>query len=533
MAVATVFGLLSLSLAATGCTPGGRSYYVSPTGKDSAVGSESAPWRTLARASAADFEPGDRLYLQGGATFTGTLQLTMEDGGTAASPVIVDSYGTGRATISSGAGKGVSVYNAAGVTVRNLRVVGAGRDTGGDVGVLFFNDRAGDILLPYVRVTDVEVSGYRDFGIAIGSWNGRSGFSDVRVERVLSHDNGDSGLVTYAAARNVHKNVYVGGSRFYDNQGQPESTKNSGSGLVLGGVNGATVERNLAFRNGGLNQTIQGGNAIWAYDSTRVTIQRNEAYLNRTGHLADGGGFDFDQNVSNSIMQLNYSHDNQGNGFMLAHGEDTATHTDNVVRYNISQNDGRKNGTSGIRIYGRVLNAEIHHNTISLSSATTPPIAVRVDGRQPSVNVHLRNNIFRTKGGAPLLQVSAGAAGNAIDLRFQGNDWYSAGATPRFVWGTASYSSLSAWRTATGAERVGGTAVGTSADPAFVGGDAPTIGDPSRLSELRNHYRLSAASTIIDKGLDLADFGITPRPVDFAGDPSPNGAAPDPGAFER
>ena len=109
--------------------------------------------------------------------------------------------------------------------------------------MLFFNDRAGDVLLPYVRVSDLDVSGYREYGIAIGWWNGRSGFSDVRVERVVSHDNGDSGMVTYAAARNVHRNVYVGASRFYDNQGQPDSPTNSGSGLVLGGVDGATVER--------------------------------------------------------------------------------------------------------------------------------------------------------------------------------------------------------------------------------------------------------------------------------------------------
>jgi hypothetical protein len=132
-----------------------------------------------------------------------------------------------------------------------------------------------------------------------------------------------------------------------------------------------------------------------------------------------------------------------------------------------------------------------------------------------------------------LLQVSASAASSAVDLRFQGNDWYTSGGTFKFRWGTATYSSLTAWRTATGSERVNSVAVGTSADPLFVGGDAPTFANTARLNELRDYYGLSAGSTIIDKGLNLAGFGITPSPVDFTGNPTPNGPAPDPGAFER
>jgi hypothetical protein len=537
MAIVAVLGLVGPAMvgidARAGAATGGTSYYVSPTGNDHANGSIGSPWQTLARVSTANLDPGDHVYLQGGATFTGTLQLTNEDSGTASDPVVIDSYGTGRAVVSSGSAEGVSVYDASGIEVHDLKIVGAGRDTGGDVGLLFFNDLAGNVLLPYLRVSDVEVSGYHDFGIAVGGWNGTSGFSDVRVERVRSHDNGDSGMVTYAAARNVHKDVYVGASSFYDNQGLPSATTNTGSGLVLGGVDGATVEKNVAYKNGGLNTTIQGGVGIWTYDSNKVVIQRNESYANRTGGAADGGGFDLDHNVSSSVLQFNYSHDNAGNGLMLAHGLDTAAHTNNVIRYNVSQNDARKNGTGAIRVFGRINNAEIYQNTISLSATASGSRAIRIDGKQPSSKVHFRNNIFRTKGGAPLLLVSPLAVSSAVDLRFQGNDWYAAGATPKFLWGSKTFTSLTAWRTGSGAEKVGTKAVGVSADPKFVGGDAPAIGNPAKLVNLRNYYDLSAGSPIIDKGLNLATFGITPSPVDFAGDPTPTGAAPDPGAFER
>jgi hypothetical protein len=232
-------------------------------------------------------------------------------------------------------------------------------------------------------------------------------------------------------------------------------------------------------------------------------------------------------------MQLNYSHGNAGNGLMLAHNFDTNTHTGNVIRYNVSQNDGRKNGTSAIRVWGHILDAEIYQNTISISGNSSVPKAVRIDGKQPTGQVHLRNNIIRTTGGTPLLQVSPAAVTGNVGLLFQGNDWYTSGGTFKFLWGTSTFGSLSAWRTASGAEKVGSTAVGTSADPLFVGGNAPTIADPSRLGTLRNYYNLSAGSTIIDKGLNLASFGITPTTVDFSGSPTPNGAAVDPGAFER
>jgi len=82
-----------------------------------------------------------------------------------------------------------------------------------------------------------------------------------------------------------------------------------------------------------------------------VVIQFNESYDNRTGGPADGGGFDLDSGTSNSILQYNYSHANDGAGFMLAHGRTDRLHAGNIVRYNVSQNDGRKNKYGGIHLW--------------------------------------------------------------------------------------------------------------------------------------------------------------------------------------
>jgi hypothetical protein len=79
-------------------------YYVDAAGgNDSNSGtSTTSPWRTIARANALNLEPGDRLLFRGGQTLSGNLLLEPEDAGTAASPVNVGSYDTGRARISAG-----------------------------------------------------------------------------------------------------------------------------------------------------------------------------------------------------------------------------------------------------------------------------------------------------------------------------------------------------------------------------------------------------------------------------------------------
>ena len=63
--------------------------HVSPSGDDSGPGSLQRPWRTLARATRADLEPGDRVLLEGGTTLSGTLALDSGDAGTAQTPVVV------------------------------------------------------------------------------------------------------------------------------------------------------------------------------------------------------------------------------------------------------------------------------------------------------------------------------------------------------------------------------------------------------------------------------------------------------------
>ncbi len=83
--------------------PSHTTYYVSSvTGEDTAPGtSAETPWKTLERVQAAVLGPGDRVLFRGGELFPGTLALR-EVRGTAEAPIVLSSYGEGRATIEAG-----------------------------------------------------------------------------------------------------------------------------------------------------------------------------------------------------------------------------------------------------------------------------------------------------------------------------------------------------------------------------------------------------------------------------------------------
>ena len=440
--IRTVFAVIA-ACAISALPAAATDYYVSAAGNDTNPGTLASPWKTLARASRATFHPGDRLLLRGGDTFTDALLLDDADAGTATSPVVVTSFGTGRSTISVTSGSAIYVYNAAGIDISNLTVAGT---MGADSGISFYADLAGGVILDRIHIDSVDVSGFHEDGIDIGSWNGAIGYRDVRVTRATVHGNGRTGLLVYAEQPNVHSAVYVGQVTAYANPGIAGSTTNTGSGIVLGGVNGGTIEGSTAYGNGANCTAAQGPVGIWAYDSTAITIQNNESYGNRTGGTADGGGFDLDQNVSNSIVQNNRSHDNTGAGYLLAQGVANDTHTGNIVRNNSSQNDGGQNGYGAIEVWGRVRNADIYGNTAVRSASISQGSDIRIWNLGVPANytsgVHVHDNVFQMDGAQPFIDVTPGALAGAVDLRFYSNTYVGDGT---WVWGSSVYTTPTQW----------------------------------------------------------------------------------------
>src|SRR5206468_2831632 len=101
---------------------GAVDYYVSPAGNDTNPGTPQAmAWATVQAVNIKRFVPGDRILFQGGATFANAdgIYLDDQDSGTAASPVVVSSFGTGRAVIAPSANLGFYGYNVQGVEVHD------------------------------------------------------------------------------------------------------------------------------------------------------------------------------------------------------------------------------------------------------------------------------------------------------------------------------------------------------------------------------------------------------------------------------
>ena len=77
----------------------------------------------------------------------------------------------------------------------------------------------------------------------------------------------------------------------------------------------------------------------------------HESYRNRTIEV-DGDGFDFDGGATNSVMQYNYSHDNDGAGLLFAQYPSAPQRMENpTIRHNISENDCSKLDYGAIHVW--------------------------------------------------------------------------------------------------------------------------------------------------------------------------------------
>jgi hypothetical protein len=506
-----------------------RTFYVSAGGDDRADGrAADRAWRSLDRVNSERLVPGDRVLLEGGTRFVGSLSLDARDAGDATNLVTVASYGAGRATIAPDpmGRSAISVHNTAGIRIQDLIVSGGDMASTSADGINLFNDRPGGGVLDRVEIVGVEVSGFAN-GIAIGAGAARAGFRRVEVRDSMLHDNRRAGLTAYgppfdpAAPAYAHEDITVSAVDAFHNEGERGATTNTGSGIVLGSVRGGVVEDSTAHDNGAASTAQQGPIGIWVYDSTRIVMQRNVAFDNRT-QFADGGGFGLDQNTSDSSLQYNLSYGNDGGGYLLFTNQPNGFHRGNVVRFNISSEDARNGANYGGFMVGGgfagpatatvVRGDQIYQNTVVMTGhdGQFPP-AVRVAGTL--ADVQLRNNIIVAAQGAPL--VNTGDV-TADGVQFQGNDY--SGGDGRFdvQWRGSSFTSLQAWQSSTGQEILENRPMGLVIDPRLADPRPPTgVRSASQRGDATG-FRLQPGSPVATAGIALATrFGTDTGGQDF------------------
>jgi hypothetical protein len=478
-------------------------YYLSPRGDDGNPGTLEQPWRSLARVNATSLEPGDRILLEGGRTFAGPLELGPDDRASPTHNIVITSYGPGWAVIEGGAGRAVSVDGCNHVLVHRLRLQGAGRQTGNNAHGLYLARSAGS------TIDQVEVSGFRHAGIYV------TASRDIRITRVHAHDNGFAGI---HSGGERSQNIYVAYALAENNPGDPSVRNNhSGNGIVLGHVDGAVIERSEARYNGwDMPWTGNGPVGIWVHDADRAIIQYCVSHHNRST-AADGGGFDFDGGVTNSVLQYNYSHNNFGSGILICQYEGAPRFAGNVVRYNISQDDGLFDHNAGIFVWVGGAGMEstlVHNNTVwnTKGSAVAYGVSKKYRGHLPRIDFY--NNVLVSLG--PQIFNRTQGSGTLGD--FRGNLYWSLGERG-FHAGSAT--AFETWASATGQEQLDGRLVGLFLDPLLRRTGPALLSDPGKLHALVD-FRLLPGSPAIGAGLDLrARFGIDPGPADFFGNPLP------------
>jgi len=412
--------LVSAALATT--------YYVdSVSGNDNNPGtSQSAPWQNLTKVNAVTFQPGDQILLKRGSVWNGQF-LYPKGSGTAGSPIVVDAYGTGakplinnnlvyNVTLDGNANStAVFLYNQQYWEINNLEVTNNG--TPGDYvhGVYITAEETGQahnhVYIKNCDIHDVSANLGRGTGRDKGKNNGGicfdvygdtvagTKFNDILVDSCTITNCGGSGIKTWSDQFNYQCHTpwtpitgFVARNNVLDHI--------DGDGVVAAMTQGALMEYNVvSWSHLRVSDPYV---AIWNYESDDTVMQFNEAYLTQTD--TDGQGFDIDDYTERTIVQYNYSHDNVG-GFILIIGVPQArgkcgTCDNNIVRYNISQDDGAEI----VKFAGEPHHTDFYNNVIYHSGAAGKPVITDVFRLSLSYYTHAYNNIFDTWADANFLQ---------------------------------------------------------------------------------------------------------------------------------
>jgi Right handed beta helix region len=452
-------------------------YYVDTTGNDDNPGTKISPFKTIQKINTIHLKPGDAISFKSGQTFKGTVKINEDIKGDKLHPIIIRSYGKGRATINGDSVSAISLYKTSYISINNLILTGIGRKGG--------NHKPGlDVAYSsHININNIDISGFQKAGLSVYI------SSYVTAKSVNTHDNGYAGislLGTYG-----HKNVSdikVINCRAENNPGDPTELDNhSGNGIVAGFCRNILIDGCTANNNGwDMPRVGNGPVGIWAYEADNVVIQHCLAYQNKTHKGADdGGGFDFDGGVTNSIIQYCVSYENQGAGYCLFQYAGAGPWHHNIVRYNIGENDGAVSpAQAGIYVWNsaydekQFYDCQFYGNIIYNANRATLSFA------NPNANKGFiySGNIFV---GADKLIIGI----DSLNLsQYAGNDWWSL----KSGFNIDGIKSLKTWAIKSGKEIKNGKITGLNIFPKFSNPGKARITSASQIQAfIKSHYQLA------------------------------------------
>jgi len=488
----------------------GMQYYVDCSRPADGIGTQAAPWNNLADISAHTFAPGDQLLFNRGTACSGRIQL--HGSGTTGSPISVDAYGTGALPqlIGDGTWATVTITNEQGWDIADLDISNTGPTiTQTDPSQIAEQDRRRGI---YVQLTDYGTGSYYHFhNLYIHDVNGPRGWDNTSTGAVYFQVTGTTTpthfndiLVSDSTFQNDSAFGVTHWTTWRDRPEMPHGTSPAPStgpwqpatsmiirnnvlkdmpsdGISTHNSVGSVMEHNVVENY--FTNAVGYHVPVWSWNADNALIQYNEVYGGQG--TMDGLSFDLDGGDNNQAIQYNYSHDNKG-GFQLICAAGTSAN--NVVRYNISQNNGDRLFQI---VCGTEQNNQIYNNVFyEKTPALTPLNVIDNENNSNASNARFYNNVFDID---PSLGSSVGYV-NATTLAWNSNTFF----------GDHPAGEPSDPRKLTG-------------DPGFVSaGNGP------------DGYKLAPGSTSLSSGVPVPNNGGH----DYWGNPVPASCDPDRGAIQ-
>jgi hypothetical protein len=461
-----------------------RAYYVSPSGNDKNEGTRNSAFQSIQRISGLKLNPGDSILFEGNQRFSGNLKIDSQNSGDEFHPILISSYGIGIASILGGNGSAIIIQKSSWLKINQLALIGSGRKKGNTHdGLLIQNSY-------HISAVGLIISGFQKSGLLISS------SSDISVRNIFAYENGAAGISvegTYGVKKSNH-NIYISHCRAENNPGDPSNlTNHSGNGIVVGSCSKVLIEYCTATNNGWDMPRIGNGPVgIWAYEADSVIIQHCLSYRNKTSKgAADGGGFDLDGGVTNSIVQYCLSYENQGAGYCIFQYLYASPWHDNIFRFNISVNDGSvSDAGAGLYIWNssrdsnQFYNSLVYNNTIYNSKAA----AVSFSELSKRKGFRFYNNIFIGKDSL--------VKGYIDNDTFIGNDWWSLSGQ-------------------TGKEMISGKSKELNVNPKFKERGMTNYKSASGFESLK-YFKISSKSPLRNNGINLFNkYGINNGGLDF------------------
>ena len=366
-------------------------YYIdSIGGSDANTGkSPTAAWQTIAKVNATTFKAGDSVLFKCGSVWSG-VTLHPLGSGTIGKPIVISKYGTGNLPLLKGNTPTVHlpyvVYlnNQQYITISNLEITNnyqeSSTSTASKRGVYVTAKDLG--IVHCVTLKDLVIHD------VLGSY-----YSDVTTGGIFCEITGSSKATWYDSLLIDRCHVYNVDRTGISNQsswnGNRTMTSNSGwypsthlvvqncevdssgaNSIIIRVSQSPIIQYNKVYKS----SIRYSGNSIFVFNCNDALIQYNEGSYNvYNAGDADASAFDGDYRCHRTVIQYNYSHDNDGGAWVVVSDPSlNGTFDDScIIRYNISQNDCHANAAQEqavCRIDGNITNTTVYNNTIYSST---------------------------------------------------------------------------------------------------------------------------------------------------------------------